>query len=104
MRTKRPTSSLSGIKSIHSAGIRAIPKVQRSGYLDLYTLGREKDRLEGEISALDKRKSAAAKQLNNVVKRVVQLQKETSEAGHAKNKKNIYSPRVKSLKTMGIKY
>lgn len=104
MRTKRPTSSLSGIKSIHSAGIRAIPKVQRSGYLDLYTLGREKDRLEGEISALDKRKNAAANQLKNVVKRVIRLQKETSEAGHAKNKKDVYSPRAKSLKTMDINY
>ncbi len=103
MESKRPTSSLRGIKSIQTAGIRGIPKVLRSGYLDLYTLGREKDRLENEISALDKRRDAAAAQLDNVVKRVVQLQRETS-AEPVKNKKNAYSARAKSLKTMSMKY
>lgn len=107
MKSKRPISSLRGIKSIQTAGIRGIPKVLRSGYLDLYTLRREKDRLENEISGLDKRRNAAAMQLNSVVKRVVQLQKETSEEEHVKNKesiRNLHSMHAKSLKTMGIKY
>lgn len=107
MKLKRPISSLREIKSIHSAGIRGIPKVQRSGYLDLYTLGREKDRLENEIAGLDKRRTAAAKQLDNIVKRVVQLQKETREEEHTKAQKSIrglHSMRAKSLKTMDIKY
>ncbi|MEI7481376.1 MAG: hypothetical protein WCK75_03405 [Elusimicrobiota bacterium] len=104
MTSKRPISSLREIKSIHSAGIRGIPKVHRSGYLDLYTLGREKDRLENEIASLDKRRTAAANQLVVVVKRVIQLQKETS-AEPAKNKKNAYgTPHAKSLKTMSMKY
>jgi hypothetical protein len=104
MRSKRQISGLRGIRSIHSAGIRAIPKVQRLGYLDLYTLGREKDRLDNEIFALDKRRTAAAKQLDNIVKRIVQLQKETSEVEHVKTKKSIYGIHAKPLKTMGIEY
>ncbi len=106
MKSKR-LPSLREIKSIQSAGIRGIPKVQRSGYLDLYTLGREKNRLEEEISSLDRRRTAAARQLDNVVKRVVQLQKETSEEEHLKTQKkthSLHSMHSKSLKTMGIKY
>ena len=101
MESKRPRSSLRGIKSIHSAGIRSIPKVQRSGYLDLYTLGREKDRLEKEISSLDKRRTAAATQSDSVIKRIIQLQKETGEEERAKTRKSMPA---KPLKTMAIKY
>jgi hypothetical protein len=79
--------------------------VQRSGYLDLYTLGREKDRLDKEILALDRRRTSAARQLGNVVKRVVQLQKETREEKPAKTHKSAYSaPHAKHLKTMSMKY
>ena len=101
MRSKRPIPSLREIKSIHSVGIHSIPKVQRSGYLDLYTLGREKDRLDKEILSLDKRRSAAAKQLDNVIKRIIQLQKETREEEQAKTHKGMPA---KPLKTMAIKY
>ena len=36
------------IKSIHTAGVRSIPKQLRSPYLDLYILAREKERLGKE--------------------------------------------------------
>ena len=101
MRSKRPITSLREIKSIHPAGIRSIPKVQRSGYLDLYTLGREKDRLEKELSALDKRRTAAARQSHNVTKRIIQLQKETGEEDRAKTRKSMHA---RPLRTMAIKY
>ena len=48
MRGLQQISSLRNIKSIHSVGARSIPKVQRSSYLELYMLRREKDRLEKE--------------------------------------------------------
>lgn len=65
------------IKTIHSVGVRSIPKAQRSSYLELYRLRREKDRLEKEIFALDKRKDSAGRQLRTICKRIEKLQKET---------------------------
>ena len=104
MRSKQPMTSSQGIKTIHSAGIRSIPQAQRSSYLDLYTLGREKGRLEKELFALDKRRTAGVRQLDNVIKRIIRLQKETSEEGRAKTPKGMHSVHVKPLKTMAIQY
>ncbi len=63
MRGIQQMPGLKDIKSIHSIGARSIPKVQRSSYLELYILRREKDRLEKEVFALGKRKTAADRQL-----------------------------------------
>lgn len=89
------------IKSIHSIGARSIPKVQRSGYLELYMLRREKDRLEKEIFALDKRRNTAKRQLDSVSKRIEKLQKETHEEQKIKTYRGIPT---KPLKTMAINY
>jgi len=67
------------IKSNHSIGARCIPKVQRSSYLELYVLRREKDRLEKEILMLDKRRSASGKFLDTVNSRIEKLQEETGQ-------------------------
>jgi len=104
MRAKQPTPGLRGIKNIDSAGIRSIPKTHRSGYLDLYVLGREKGRLEKEIFTLDAKRTGAAKQLANVVKRIMTLQKETGEEEYVKPPENIHGPRAKRLKTMVMEY
>lgn len=89
------------IKSIHSVGVRSIPKVQRSGYLELYMLRREKDKLEKEIFALDKRRSAADKQLDSINKRIEKLQKEV----HGEQKIKTYrSIPTRPLKKMAINY
>jgi len=73
------TQGIGNIKSIHSIGARSIPKVQRSSHLELYALGREKDRLEKEIYALNKRTSVAERQLDSVYMRIKKLQKEIHE-------------------------
>lgn len=89
------------IKNIHSVGMRSIPKVQRSSYLELYRLKREKDRLEKEIFALDKRKDSADRQLSSINRRVEKLQKETIEEQKIKTgKRQTAGP----LKTMAISY
>ena len=67
------------IKSIHSAGLRSIPKVQRSAYLELYMHQREKDRLAKEIFLLDKKRNTAKRLLNSIDKRIEKLQTETHE-------------------------
>jgi len=89
------------IKSIHSVGARSIPKVQRSSYLELYMLRREKDRLEKEIFALDKRRSAANRQLDSINKRIEKLQKEVYEEQKIKTYRSVPT---KPLKTMAINY
>lgn len=89
------------IKSIHSIGARSIPKVQRSSYLELYMLKREKDRLEKEIFALDKRRSTAKRQLDSINKRIERLQKEVHEEQKIKTYRNVPT---KPLKMMAIKY
>jgi hypothetical protein len=101
MRGIQQMSGLKDIKSIHSVGARSIPKVQRSSYLELYILRREKDRLEKEIFMLDKRKNASNRLLNSINKRIEKLQKETHE--EQKNKTFRNGP-VRPLKTMTINY
>ena len=104
MSSKQSTPGLRGIKNIDSAGIRSIPKTHRSGYLDLYVLGREKGRLEKEIFNLAAKRTGAATQLANVVKRIVRLQKETGEEEKVKPSEDIRSPRTKRLKTVVMEY
>ncbi len=101
MRGIQQMPGLKDIKSIHSIGARSIPKVQRSSYLELYILRREKDRLEKEVFALDKRKTDADRQLNSIVKRIEKLPKETHEEQKVKTYKQIYA---RPLKPMAINY
>jgi hypothetical protein len=89
------------IKSIHSVGVRSIPKVQRSSYLELCMLRREKDRLEKEIFAIDKRKDLANRQLNGINGRIEKLQQEADREQKIKAYRNIPT---KPLKTMSIAY
>jgi len=101
MRGIQQISGLGNIKSIHSIGARSIPKVQRSSYLELYMLRREKDRLEKEIFALNKRKTSADRQLDSVSKRIERLQKETHEEQKIKTYRGISA---RPLKKMAINY
>lgn len=89
------------IKSLRSVGARSIPKSQRSSYLELYTFGTEKDRLEKEIFALDKRRDTTKKQLDSISKRMGELQKEVYQEQKIKTYKNVPT---KPLKTMPINY
>jgi hypothetical protein len=95
------TPGIGSIKSIHSIGARSIPKVQRSSYLELYGLGREKDRLEKEIFALNKRTNIAKRQLDSVYKRIKKLQEETHEEQKVKTHRSVPT---RPLKTMAINY
>jgi predicted nucleic acid-binding Zn-ribbon protein len=101
MKTISQTRSARNIKSMRSIGARSIPKAQRSGYLELYILVSERNRLEKEIFALDKRRSAAKRQLNSVCKRIKKLQKETHEAQEIETHRGAPT---KPLRTMAINY
>lgn len=101
MKKLQKIQSMRDIKSIHSTGARSIPKVQRSTYLELYMYKREKDRLDKELFALDKRRITAKRQLDSLDKRIEKLQKETHEEQKVKTYRNMPT---KPLKTMAIKY
>ncbi len=95
------TLGIGNIKSIHSIGARSIPKVQRSSHLDLYALGREKDRLAKEIFALNKRTNIAQRQLDSVYRRIKKLQEEVYEEQKIKTHRSVPT---KPLKTMAMNY
>ena len=92
------------IKSIHSIGARSIPKVQRSSYLELYTLKREKDRLEKEVFASERRGRAAKRQLDDVDKRIEKLQKEAHEEQKTKTCRHVPARPIRPMKSMPISY
>ena len=101
MKKTLQTPRVRNIKSMRSVGARSIPKVQRSSYLELYMLEREKDRLEKEIHTLDKRGSTAKRQLDSINKRVGNLRKETHEEQGIKTYRSVPT---KPLRTMAINY
>lgn len=88
------------IKSIHTAGVRSIPKQLRSPYLDLYILAREKERLGKENYIFGKRGVTVEKRLKLINQRMEKLQEEIKE----ETKSHSYSPSKKFLKTMSINY
>ena len=94
-------AGLRDVKTIHSVGMRSIPKVQRSNYLELYMLGTEKDRLEKEMFALEKRRNSAQKQLDSLNTRIEKLRKEVHVEQKRKTYRNIPT---KPLRTMPIRY
>lgn len=102
MKKRIHVTGLRDIKSIHSAGIRSIPKVQRSLYLDLYMLKREENKVEQALIYLDKRRNSLRRQLQSIKQRVDRLQKEMlQEQQVVKSSKNMER---RSLKRLAIKY
>ncbi len=101
MRTIQQLPSLSDIKSVRSVGATSIPKVKRPSHLELYVLGREKDRLEKELAALNKRKNTVTRNLTSVN---VQIEKLQQEAIEQQTNKNHQDAPAKPLKTLTVKY
>lgn len=89
------------VKSSHSVGLRSIPKIQRSSYLELYRLKREKDSLERELVALQKRRGSAERQLCFINSRMEILQKETQEEQKTGTRKRLV---VKPHNTVFLTY
>lgn len=75
MRGVSDIGGLRAMKSMHTTGRRSIPRVQGSTYLDLYMRKKEKERLEKELSILDKRKRGIEKRLQEVSKEIEVLEK-----------------------------
>ncbi len=79
MRGVTDVSGLREIRSLHSTGKRSIPRVQSSAYLDLYMLGKERERLEKEAALLEKRGLAIRKRLQDIQRQAERLEKSASQ-------------------------
>jgi len=101
MKTIQQLPNLSDIKSVRSIGATSIPKVKRPGHLELYVLGREKDRLVKELAALNKRRNTVIKNLAGADKQIQKLQKQMYEQ---QKSKGYESAPQKPLKTLTVNY
>jgi len=102
----RGATELSGLRemrTMHSSKKRSIPRVQSSAYLDLYMLGKEKDRMEKEMFILEKRKTSLQKRLDEIAVEMKKLEgAETLEKRVAPDEFNNH--RKKDWKTMPMTY
>lgn len=101
MKALHEIATIRNMRSMHSIGARSVPKVQRSPYLDLYSLKRERDRLEKEVVALEKKREITARLLRDVNKLIAGLQREVQEAGPIKTATHT---KTNPLRTMPIRY
>jgi predicted nuclease with TOPRIM domain len=65
----RGGAEMKGLKetrTMHGSQKRSMPRVKSSAYLDLFILGKEKDRLLKELSVMDKRKESLNKRLAEI--------------------------------------
>jgi len=101
MKALHKIATIKSIRSMHSIGARSIPKVQRSPYLDLYTLKKEKDRLEKETFILDKKRKITGRLLSDINKLIAGLQEEIRGDGEIKTVKHT---KANPLRTMSVRY
>ena len=101
MKALHEIATIRNIRSMHSIGARSVPKAQRSPYLDLYTLKKEKDRLEKETSILEKKRKIAGRLLSDVDKLIAGLQEEVRGDGEIKT---VSHTKGNPLRTMPIRY
>lgn len=102
----RGATELSGLRemrTMHSSKKRSIPRVQSSTYLDLYMLGKEKDRLEKEMFIIEKRKASLQKRLDEIAVEMKKLEgAETREKRATSDESKKHPP--KDWKTMAMTY
>lgn len=65
---------LQEIKTSGSLNIRSIPSTHRSKYLDLFMLGKEREREKKELEILSQRMQAKQKRLWEIAKQMAELE------------------------------
>lgn len=100
-------SGLRNIKSMHTTGRRSRPRVASSAHLDLYMLGKEKERLEKEDAILEKRKAGIQKKLDDIRKEMEVLEKLDQQGKGRKDKNREVKkeePQEKKWKKLALSY
>ena len=101
MKALHEISTLRNVRSMHSIGARSIPRVQRSLYLDLFALQRERDRLAKDALILETKMKTTGRLLRDVKKLIAGLQGEIQGDRAIKTVKHT---KTNSLRTMPIRY
>lgn len=101
MKALHEIATIRNMRSMHSIGARSVPKAQRSPYLDLYTLKKEKDRLEKETFILEKKRKITGRLLSDVNKSIAGLQEEIRGEDEIKTVKHT---KANPLRTMSVRY
>jgi hypothetical protein len=89
------------LRSIHTVGVKSVPKTQKSQYLELYVLGSEKSRLVKETLSLDARRETVHLQLESINARILKLHREIERQQQAEA--GIKTP-SQPIKTVDISY
>ena len=89
------------IRSIHTVGVKSVPKTQKSQYLELYVLGSEKSRLVKETLSLDARRETIRLQLESINARILKLHRQIERQQQAEA--GVKAP-SQPIKTVDISY
>jgi hypothetical protein len=101
MKALHAIATIRNMRSMHSIGARSVPKAQRSPYLDLYTLKKEKDRLEKETAILEEKRRITGRLLSDVDKLIAGLQEEIRGEDGIRTVKHT---KTNPMRTMPIRY
>lgn len=106
MRGVTDARGLRDVRSMHTTGLRSMPRRQGSAYLELYMLRVEQERLEKEAALLSKRSQGIQKRLEEIQKQTERL-KPSAQAERPSNggaKATERSASAKRWKTFSMDY
>jgi hypothetical protein len=103
MRGVSDIGGLRAIKTLHTTGRRSILRVQGSAYLDLYMRKKEKERLEKELSILERRRKGIEKRLQEISKEI-ELLENPEQKRPIRVKGDGTEGSIKKWKTMDLRY
>lgn len=92
---------VTALKTMHTAGVTAIPRTHRSHYLELYTLGSERSRLTKELRSLDARRQTISGHLKSINERIALLQCEMNH--QQQDEAGVQTP-GRPIRTVDINY
>lgn len=98
----RETRGLSDIRTGQKAKIRSMPRRRGKNYLGLFSMTKEKERLEKELLNVDKKKKNLESNLKDLKSEIEKMEQSAPAQGkHAEKNK---SRRNTALKTMVMDY
>jgi hypothetical protein len=94
---------LSETRTLQGSKKRSMPRAQNTTYLDIFILGKEKDRLEKEMIIIDKRKASLQKRLDDIAVEMKKLKEAEIRGKRATPGESKKHP-PKDWKTMAMTY
>lgn len=79
MRGMQEITTPRSIRTIHSAGVRTVPKTVSSYYLMLYMLKTEENRLKKELFIMEKRMNSIRSKFNDISNQIATLQEKVKQ-------------------------